>query len=77
MISLGQRTEYAMGRWTSLHPADIARRREQMSINNDIAGLARCPRTDPFIAELEAQYLSPVDRRAALKEYFLGRAREW
>lgn len=66
-----------MGRWTSSHPADIAWRREQMSINNDIAGLARCPRAERFAAELEAQHLSPSDRRAALTEYFLGRAREW
>jgi len=66
-----------MGRWTSLHPADLAWRREQMSINNDIAGLARCPRADKFAAELEAQALGRVDRRAALKEHFLGKAREW
>jgi hypothetical protein len=38
--------------------------------------LARCPRADQLAAELEAQNLSPADRRAALKEYFLGRARE-
>ena len=77
MICLGRRTEYAMGRWTSSHPADIAWRREQMSINNDIAGLARCPRADQFAAELEARCLSPADERDALRDYFLERAREW
>ena len=76
MIYLVQRAECAMGRWTSLHPSDIAWRREQMSINNDIAGLARCPSADQFAAELEAQGLSPSDRRPALKEFFVRRARE-
>jgi len=66
-----------MGRWTSSGPADIAWRREQMSINNDIAGLARCPRADQFAAELQARHLSPAGQRDALKDYFLGRAREW
>ena len=66
-----------MGRWTSSDPADIAWRREQMSFNNDIAGLARCPRTEQFVAELDAQNLGPADQRAALREYFLRRAREW
>jgi hypothetical protein len=74
---LGQRTEHVMGRWTSSHPADIAWRREQMGFNNDIAGLARCPRAEQFVAELDAQGLGPADRRAALKEYFLRRAGEW
>lgn len=59
-----------MGRWTSSDPADIAWRREQMSNNNDIAGLARCPRAELFAAKLEAQGLGPADRRAALTEYF-------
>jgi len=66
-----------MGRWTSSDPADIAWRREQMSNNNDIAGLAKCPRAELFAAKLEAQGLGPADRRAALTEYFRGRAQEW
>lgn len=74
-----------MGRWTSSEPAYIAWHRKQMSrwadgqmsINNDIAGLARCPRAELFAAKLEAQGLGPADWQAALTEYFRGRAREW
>jgi hypothetical protein len=76
MICLAQLAENVMGRWTSLHPADIGWRREQISVNNDFAGLATCPRADQFAAELEARHLSPADRRDVLS-YFIGRAQEW
>ncbi len=59
-----------MGRLSSSDPVDVAWRREQMSLSSDIAGLRRDARADQLMARLDADGVSPAQKRDALRSYF-------
>ncbi len=64
-----------MSRWTSSSPKDVNWRREQMSANNDIEGVARDAGADKVIEQLDASNAPAEKRREVLRAYFAQKAK--